>query len=170
MGEIEIEKRPVIGDNYEHYLASVLTKYRGNDILIEQAVTKIDYENCGPSRIEYRCEISTSSSFNLYMYKRGFIDKVFGKRGFKSKNPEFDEVYVVKSRNISIAERIFANEEIQSLFLKNSLLILNISTADNITMIRFRDQNRRLYSYEEMIRYLEVIKHFINCILKESDQ
>ena len=103
----------------------------------------------------YRCCFSNTTSLQLNISRRDFFDKIFPTRRIKTGNKIFDRTFTINSTDKKIALAIFKDEEVQRLFLSNSLALFNISTENDITEVKVKHMQKKLYSIEEMQKALD---------------
>ena len=160
--EFKIIKRPLGGSCFDYMLSQCKLDYKSRQIIIEQVFTKSDYENGTPGSIQFIYEYKNRNDFQLSISERDFFDKLFSNKRFTVKNPVFDKKFTIQSNDHITASKIFADEAIQSIFLNNRFIILNISSKESLTKIVLKNISNKLYDFKEYELMLNTLKLIID--------
>jgi hypothetical protein len=147
--KVKFEKNPSIGYSADFINGIISFENDKGAICINQSVIT-DYEESSPSYLTLKYCYTNRNDFYLYIYKQGFFDRIFSSGGIKTGNIEFDKEFAIKSNDEKLALRLFKSKTIQEVFLSNPLMTFNILTENNMTEIKLRLMQRKLYSLTEM--------------------
>ena len=103
-----------------------------------------------PYKLNCLYERSSSRKTELSIWEREFFDKIFKTNKIASGNKLFDKTFSAYSNNNKLINIIFSDAEIQNILLNNRLLILNVSTEDNIFRISLKNMVEKVYSSDEL--------------------
>ena len=122
-------------------------------------------DDIGISFISLEYKYENYNSLSLSINQRDFLDKLISHKRVKIGVQMFDEQFTVNSTDKFIAQRIFSDERIQSLFLKNRLLTFNIQSEKNVTTVKFKSMAIKLYTFNEMQSLTDDFRFILEKIL-----
>jgi hypothetical protein len=147
--KVNFEKNPSVGDSSDYINGIISFENDKGTICINQSVVRCNDE-AEPLYLTLKYCYKNRNDFYLYIYKQGFFDRIFSSGGIKTGNIEFDKEFAIKSNDEKLALRLFKSKTIQEVFLSNPLMTFNILTENNMTEIKLRLMQRKLYSLTEM--------------------
>ncbi len=162
----KIIKHISVGSVGDSYTVEITGKYD------EIGLIKVN-QNAGGSDIEVVpsflwCEYFNKKliNFDLSLFHKDFLDRLLNTGKIKSGNKIFDKTFGVLSSDKHLADKILSDSGIQSIFLKNRLLILNVNKKESV--ITFKNMATGLYEIKELDNMLNdfiYILRIINNIL-----
>jgi len=94
--------------------------------------------------------------FNLSLYQKSFIERIFNQGNVKTGNKNFDKKYGVYTSDKTLVTKLFSEKRIQEIFLKNNLLILNAQKDNSTILIKNMELKLR-----ETIEFQRLLDDFI---------
>jgi len=163
--EFSISRDVAMGTMGEAY--TIIIKYKDsffNPIIILQNGSGSRFEVV-PQIIKYTFTNKQLLDFNLSLYKKGFLDKLFISSNVKTGDKTFDNKFGISTTNKIIASAIFSDRDIRELFLNNRFLVFNIRKKESTAF--FKSMELKLYKKEEMqllldkfVRILQIIREY----------
>lgn len=161
-GKLRIVQNPSMGYGAEFITATI--NYPDNNIVLIQNVVSTGIEAGASFLILEASRELKSNNLSIQITDRDFMDKLFSYNRIICENEAFDKKFSIRSSDRQLALSVFKVTRVQELFLKNPLLVFNVSTIKGVTTIRMKDMERKLYSKEEMLYYLEEFRFLIGLI------
>ncbi|MUP40109.1 hypothetical protein [Labilibaculum euxinus] len=160
---IEFKKNPSIGYGADFINGVITLKRYDNNIYISQSVITGNNE-AELSSFILKFHYKNSSNLYINIYRWDFFDKLFSTGRIKSGNVFFDKIFVIKSNDKKLALKIFSSNEIQEIFLSNSLMTFNVNTKHDKTEVKIKHMQNKLYSFSEMKKALDNFCFILNLI------
>lgn len=163
-GVLKITKDPSVGYPSDYITCSVHIKFHDNSIVLRQNGVKGN-DGVGISFLSLEYKYDNPKKLSLSINQRDFFDKFFSRKSVKTGVRAFDEQFTINCTDESIAKKVFREERVQNLFMKNNLLTFNIQTEKNLTTIKFRSMEVKLYTVEDMQTLADDFKFIIDRVL-----
>ena len=166
--EFSISRDVAMGAMGESY--TIIIKYEDvffNPIIILQNGSGSRFEVV-PQIIKYSFTNTQLLDFNLSLYKKGFLDKLFFSSNVKTGDKTFDKKFGISTTNKTIASAIFSDRDIRELFLNNRFLVFNIRKKESTALLK--SMELKLYEKEEMQLLLDKFIHILKIIREHSKE
>ena len=159
-----IVKTPPIGFNRDYFLINIEKDLNNsNTINIIQNSVGTDIE-VHLSHLKFETKTSNNLNYDLSLYPKGFLEKLFQITKIKTGNKKFDNKFGIYTTNKELATYFFSNEEIQSIFFKNKFLIFNIQKEKSL--ITFKNMETKFYTESELQKLLNDFVFILNLLEK----
>lgn len=146
---IQFKKTPSIGYGADFINGVIFFKKDNENIYISQNVTTGNDE-AEPSFLSLKYCFKNYKNLYLYIYRQSFLDRIFSSKKIKSGNSTFDKSFVIKSNDKRLAQRLFGSNKTQEIFLSYPLMTFNVITKNNVTEVRIKHMQNKVYSLDEM--------------------
>ncbi len=166
--EFSISRDVAMGTMGEAY--TIIIKYKDiffNPIIILQNGSGSKFEVV-PQIIKYSFTNKQLLDFDLSLYQKGFLDKLFFSSNVKTGDKTFDRKFGISTTNKAIASAIFSDKDIRELFLNNRFLIFNIRKKESTAYLKRMEL--KLYGKEELQLLLEKFVCILQIIREYSKE
>ena len=146
--DFSISRDVAMGTMGESY--TIIIKYKDvffNPIIILQNGGGSKFEVV-PQIIKYSFTNKQLLDFDLSLYQKGFLDKLFFSSNVKTGDQTFDGKFGISTTNKAIASAIFSDKDIRELLLNNRFLVFNIRKKESTAYLK--SMELKLYEKEEM--------------------
>lgn len=158
----EFVKRPSLGSDIEYYYLSMEIPFGLSKIEFSQGA-HVKSDKVWYSKISFSYYFENNQSLAISLSRSDFFDFLFSKKNIKTGSKDFDKVFTIRTNDAGIALKIFSDQTIQDLFMKNESLIFNLQTAKSrVTTVLLKNLNPKLYSLAELTEQLERFTYILN--------
>ena len=146
-----------IGDFREYYTNVIKFNEKYNIFLSQSAVIGSEFF---PSYLKFEAINNHIYNFNLSLYQKGFLERIFSNSKVKSGNQLFDKKFGIYSTDKETAIGLFKDSKVQNIFLNNKFLLFNIQ-KDNST-VTLKSMETKLYKEAELQELLDNFIYILN--------
>jgi hypothetical protein len=163
-GLFKISKNSPLGDFREYYTVKTEFSLNNFDITVDQ--------NCiigckfFPSYLIFTTSNKQLFNFNMSLYQKGFLEKLFNSDNAKTGIKIFDKKFGVYTTDKLVATRLFGDKRVQNLFLNNKFLVFN--AQKNKSTVTLKSMETKLYEISELQQLLDDFIYILKIIKNEK--
>ncbi len=147
------------------YKTIITTKQGLYPVLISQGTGGSDREVGQGEHLELNYINSNRIQYDISLYKKDFLDKLFKSGKIKTGNPEFDKKFGIYTTNNETTKRLFNNIQIQTIFLNNKFLVFNVQKKES--KVTLKSMKRTLYQHSELKKLLDDFVYILKVLTND---
>lgn len=159
-----IKKYPSVGYSADYITCYIKSIFKSGFINISQTGLRGNNE-VGLNHLVLDFDYKNDNFYSLILYRRDFFDRFFTKHYLKTGNEKFDKEFIIKTSDQNLTIKLFTNQRVQEIFLKNQCLLLNVQSKNGVTSIKFKSMEQKIYTQEELQGLYDIFLLMINTLI-----
>ncbi|NVO12281.1 MAG: hypothetical protein HXX16_20155 [Bacteroidales bacterium] len=166
-GSFSVSKQPITGGSMtDLFLLKIRLAYKGVDIEIHSSYFQAadNEDEFGMNILRITSRIDKQENFHLYLWRKGFIEKILSTNKNKTGFNNFDSSIGFDSNNITKTKLLFSETEIREMIINDRTSTFNVQYENNSLTVNY--QSRITNNKEEILSELNKYIIFIDGLIK----
>jgi hypothetical protein len=149
--------------DHDYYHLRIFTVHHGLQITLHSTFMKSPgkYEDCYTDRMKITSEIQMKDKFYLYLWRKGFFEKLFSSGKSKTGDSTFDSTIGFETNKGREVRNLLSNSEIRKFLIQDHLSVFNIQHDSDLLKIKLQtgkfilNKEILLEEYEKYLLFID---------------